>query len=96
MPRYAYDMHRYLRCSWSRPKTEWVDPLKDAKAAKEEIEMGVNTLTEYCETQGRDIEEVVATRKYEKKLFAAAGIESEPSAEPQQQTDDMEAAQNAQ
>ena len=96
MPRYADDMHRYLRCSWSRPKTEWVDPLKDAKAAKEEIEMGVNTLTEYCETQGRDIEEVVATRKYEKKLFAAAGIESEPSAEPQQQTDDMEAAQNAQ
>jgi lambda family phage portal protein len=71
---YENDKARYLRCSWSRPKTEWVDPLKDAKAAKEEIDMGVNSLTEYCETQGRDIEEVVATKKYEQKLFQAAGI----------------------
>lgn len=76
---YESEKHRYLRVSWSRPKTEWVDPLKDAKAAKEEIDMGVNTLTEYCETQGRDIEEVVATRKYESELFKAAGINASPT-----------------
>lgn len=77
MPKYATSPAKYLRCSWSRPKTEWVDPLKDAKAAKEEISMGGNTLTEFCENAGRDIEEVVATRKYENQLFAAAGITSE-------------------
>ena len=77
MPGYDENPHHFLRCSWSRPKTEWVDPLKDAKAAKEEIEMGVNTLTEFCETQGRDIEEVVQTRKYENELFAAAGLKPE-------------------
>ncbi len=41
--------------------------------------MGVNTLTEFCETAGRDIEEVVATRKYEKELFEKAGVVSELS-----------------
>lgn len=74
MPDYENQMDRYLRVSWSRPKTEWVDPLKDAKAAREEVAMGANTLTEFCETQGRDIEEVVATRKYEKELFEKAGL----------------------
>lgn len=82
LPSYKNNPSRYLRCSWSRPKTEWVDPLKDAKAAKEEIAMGVNTLTEFCETAGRDIEEVVATRKYEKKLFEAAGVASDLAGMP--------------
>ena len=74
LPGYELAPYKFLRCSWSRPKTEWVDPLKDAKAAKEEIEMGANTLTEFCENAGRDIEEVVATRKYEKQLFENAGL----------------------
>ncbi len=74
MPDYENQSTRYLRATWSRPKTEWVDPLKDAKAAKEEIAMGANTLTEFCEAAGRDVEEVVATRKYEKELFEKAGL----------------------
>lgn len=75
MPGYDRQKAKYLRCSWSRPKTEWVDPLKDAKAATEEIAMGANTITDFCETNGRDIEEVVATKKYEKSLFEKAGLE---------------------
>jgi lambda family phage portal protein len=74
LPKYELNPHKYLRVSWSRPKTEWVDPLKDAKAGKEEVDMGINTLTDLCEVAGRDIEEVVATRKYEQKLFKVAGI----------------------
>lgn len=74
MPNFDRLRHRYLRVSWSRPKTEWVDPLKDAKAASEEIAMGANTITDFCETNGRDIEEIVATRKYEKQLFEKAGL----------------------
>ncbi len=79
MPNYEKSKAHYLRVSWSRPKTEWVDPLKDANAAKTEIEMGANTLTEFCENAGRDIEEVVATRKYEQKLFKEAGLFIEES-----------------
>ena len=75
MPNYEAEKGRYLRCSWSRPKTEWVDPLKDAKTAREEITMGANTLTEFCEVNGKDIEEIVATKKYEKELFLDAGLE---------------------
>lgn len=74
MPDYENKKAHYLRASWSRPKTEWVDPLKDANAAMTEINMGANTLTEFCENAGRDIEEVVATRKYEKELFEKAGL----------------------
>jgi lambda family phage portal protein len=72
--KYEENPQKYLRVSWSRPKTEWVDPLKDAKAGKEEVEMGINTLTDLCETAGRDIEEIVATRKYETELFKEAGL----------------------
>lgn len=79
MPNYEQRKGHYLRASWSRPKTEWVDPLKDANAAKAEIDMGANTLTEFCENAGRDIEEVVATRKYERKLFIEAGLLSQES-----------------
>jgi lambda family phage portal protein len=74
LPNYAEDPIKYLRVVWSRPKTEWVDPLKDAKAGKQEVDMGVNTLTDLCDTTGRDIEEVVATRKYEINLMKEAGI----------------------
>jgi capsid protein len=74
MPNFEQDKARYLACSWSRPKTEWVDPLKDTKAAEGEFRLGINTLTELAEISGRDIEELVATRKYEKELFENAGL----------------------
>lgn len=80
---------KFLRVSWSRPKTEWVDPLKDAKAAKEEIAMGGNTVTEFCETAGRDFEEVTATQAYEERVRKAAGLPSllveQPAEAPRQQ-----------
>lgn len=74
LPNYELNKKRYLKVSWSRPRTEWVDPLKDAKAVQAEIDMGGNTVTEFCENAGRDIEEVIATRKYELDLMKAAGI----------------------
>jgi len=89
LPRYEENPQKYLRVSWSRPKTEWVDPLKDAKAGKEEVDMGINTLTDLCETAGRDIEEVVATRKYETELFKAAGLTSSLVAEPDTESDSI-------
>lgn len=77
MSNFEEERERYLSVSWSRPKREWVDPLKDANTAKTEIDMGANTLTEYCEQNGKDIEEVVATKKYEKELFMNAGLLTE-------------------
>jgi capsid protein len=74
LPGYEADPMRYLKVSWSRPKTEWVDPLKDAKAGKQEVDMCVNTVSDLCEVTGRDFEEVVATRKYELELMRQAGI----------------------
>lgn len=82
LPNFENEKARYLRATWSRPRTEWVDPLKDAKAAKEEVDLNVMTVTELCEVAGRDIEEIVATKKYEKKLFEAAGIATPPDVKP--------------
>ena len=76
MPGFDKDKKRYLKVSWSRPKTEWVDPLKDVKSAQAEVDLGINSLTELAEVAGRDIEEVVATKKYEKELFESAGLTS--------------------
>lgn len=74
MPKYEDEMGRYLAVNWSRPKTEWVDPLKDVKSAAAEVQLGINTLSNLSETAGRDIEETVATLAYEKELFESNGL----------------------
>lgn len=74
LPNYENNKNKYLRASFSRAKVDWVDPLKDAKAGAQEVDMGINTITDLCESNGKDIEEVVATRKYEIDLMKAAGV----------------------
>jgi lambda family phage portal protein len=75
LPYFKYE--KFNAPSWLPRGFAWVDPLKDAKAAKEEIAMRANTITDFCETAGRDFEEIVATQKYEQELLKAAGLVSE-------------------
>ena len=73
LPNYEDNPMKYLKASYSRAKVDWVDPLKDAKANAQLVNMGVATLTDICEADGKDIEEVIATRKYEINLMKEAG-----------------------
>jgi len=74
LPNYEANPFKYLKVSFSRAKVDWVDPLKDARAGAQEVDMGTSTLTDICEASGKDIEEIVATRKYEIGLMKEAGI----------------------
>lgn len=65
----------------------WIDPTKEVTAYKEAITAGLTTLTDVIAqtADGRDIEDVIATRRRELDMLAAAGIEvdtvvQEPSA----------------
>lgn len=96
LPGYDLQPKRYLAVSWSRPKTEWVDPLKDVKSAAQEVELGINTLTELAEIAGRDFEELVATRKYEKEMLEKAGLITkipEPTEVPETEQETIENAE---
>ena len=57
----------------------WVDPTKEVNAYKEAIKAGLTTLTDViaATADGRDIEDVVATRKRELQLLDDAEIESD-------------------
>ncbi|MEA3211309.1 MAG: hypothetical protein QOE70_4366 [Chthoniobacter sp.] len=59
----------------------WIDPVKDIQAAKEAIDLGVGTRTEFAAEAGKDFEEVTATLGREKTMRAAAGL-AEDLADP--------------
>jgi lambda family phage portal protein len=55
----------------------WVDPTREVRAYKEAITAGLTTLTDVIAqtADGRDIEDVITTRRRELDMLAAAGIE---------------------
>lgn len=71
MPRKFEAVHFKPR-GWS-----WVDPTKEVTAYKEAIKAGLTTLTDViaATADGRDIEDVIATRRRELDMLEAAGIE---------------------
>ena len=59
---------------WIAPAREWVDPLKDINAFKEEYALGIGTLREYAAQRGKDLEEILAQREKENEMLKKAGI----------------------
>lgn len=53
---------------WQKPAWGWVDPVKDANAAKTKLEMGVITRRIICEEMGYDFDEIERQRQQEKDL----------------------------
>lgn len=62
----------------------YIDPLKDIQAAKEAIELGVSSRSEFCAESGLDFEAVTAELAREKTLRDAAGISEVPPPAPGQ------------
>ena len=71
---YAQNPRPYWRVKFSRPRQEWIDPAKEAGAAKDRLAIGLETLTELAENEGRDIDEVMATRAAEIERMQELGI----------------------
>ena len=56
---YWQNKHKYVKPVWVMPEREWVDPLKDIKATKEEIVLGINSKTRAAASKGRNLEDII-------------------------------------
>ncbi|MGL4369108.1 MAG: phage portal protein, partial [Spirochaetota bacterium] len=61
---------------------QWVDPLKDVETSKQEMAVGISTLTETLASKGKDIVETFETIKRERELAKEYGIDLTPLASP--------------
>ena len=73
---YAVSPGRYEAVLFKLRGWSWVDPTKEVNAYKEAIKAGLTTLTDVIAqtADGRDIEDVIATRKRELEMLEEAGI----------------------
>jgi lambda family phage portal protein len=82
---YALDRARYEAVLFKPRGWSWVDPTKEVNAFKEAVKAGFTTVTDVIAqtADGRDIEDVITTRKRELQMLDEAGIEVDTTyAEP--------------
>lgn len=81
--------------AWTLPGWQWVDPKAEVDSALTAIDAGIKTLHDVITEQGRDYDEVIATRAQEIKDFEAAKIPLVRSASTRDPIDPEAAAQKA-
>lgn len=67
---------------WTPPKRQWVDPLKDVNAARNEIGAGITSISETIRARGEDPERVFREISEERALLEKLGIVSDVIATP--------------
>ncbi len=77
----------YCRCRWIGAGRGWIDPVKEADAAKIRMEAGLSTLEAECAEQGLDWEEVLEQRAAEKKRMDELGLSPAAPVPPAGQRD---------
>ena len=75
-PDYYDNKYAYLRCRWIMSGRGWVDPVKEANAAKIRMDIGVSTLENECAEQGLDWRETLEQRKFENDYAQELGLPS--------------------
>lgn len=73
IPQQRFD--KFANPNWQARGWEWVDPLKDAKANLQELQMGTKSRADILAEKGKDIEEVFAQLKAESDMAEAVGID---------------------
>jgi lambda family phage portal protein len=74
---YAADADKFAAVHFKPRGWSWIDPTKEVNAYKEAIKAGLTTLTDViaATADGRDIEDVIATRRRELDMLEEADIE---------------------
>lgn len=96
-PGFYANKYAWLKCRWVFAGRGWVDPVKEANAAKLRLEAGLSTQEMECAEQGLDWEEVMEQQAREQARRQALGLPmlgtaaSGASAPPE--TDDEDVAQ---
>ena len=70
------DYSRLCHAEFSGRTWDWVDPLKDIKAAKEEIALGLNSRQNIAREKGRDFAELIEENEEDVNALESAGLES--------------------
>lgn len=81
-PRGAPDFYEarqaYLACSWTGPGMGWVDPLKEAKAARERTDGRFSTLEQENAAQGNNWRDTLDQLAVEQSYAASVGVDMAP------------------
>jgi len=59
---------------WTPPRRQWVDPLKDVNAARQEIAAGITSISEIIRTRGEDPDRVFAEIAAERKKLKSLDV----------------------
>lgn len=73
-PDFYENRYAYCRARFIFGGRGWVDPVKDATAARIRMETGVTTLEDECAEQGRDWEDVLEQQAIENRKRAELGL----------------------
>jgi capsid protein len=73
------DMDRCSEQAWQARGWDWVDPLKDAKAASESIANRTKSRSEYIRANGDDPEQIFDEIEAEEALLRKKGLLPDPS-----------------
>lgn len=74
LPNYWNEKSKYLRGRFTRPRHEWIDLANEAKAASEEIKLGIRNRRQIAEDRGDDWEETVMELAREEQLMKDLGL----------------------
>jgi capsid protein len=72
---YLADPWKWTQCFWQPPGWDWVDPLKDAKAAIELHKMNMLSLKDHYGSKGKNWEREVAQIAIERERLKEIGLE---------------------
>lgn len=74
LPGFEKSPGKYQKVKFSRPRHEWIDPLKEANACATELNLGITTRTTIAENRGEDIDQIFETLAAEKQKMIALEI----------------------
>lgn len=92
-PGFYDNKYAYSRCRWIMQGRGWVDPVKEANAAKIRMGLGISTLEKECAEQGEDWEENLEQSAYEmarKRELGLTDLQGVQYAPVSQETDDTD------
>jgi len=72
---YWQNEDKYLKCTWIAPGWAWIDPLKDVKATREEIDAGLTTASDKCAERGYDWKDIYVQLQREQAYAKQLGLE---------------------
>jgi lambda family phage portal protein len=73
-PGFRQAVAAWTRARWIGPPRGYIDPVKEATAADMRMQSALSTLEDEAAEQGKDWEEIIEQRRYERQMMAENGV----------------------